>query len=83
MELLKEKLSRHINHLIQDDFEKLVSLLYRVDVSETKLKNLLHKHRDENAGSIIANMIIERQLQKIESRKKAKDSRDISDEEKW
>jgi hypothetical protein len=83
MELLKEKLSMHINHLIQDDFEKLVALLYRIDVSEAKLKKMMNDNREVNAGSIIADLIIERQQQKIESRKSSNNSKDISDEEKW
>ena len=40
-ERLKEKLSQHINYLIVNDFQKLVSILYRIDVSEAKLKYLL------------------------------------------
>jgi hypothetical protein len=57
---LEEKLSASINQLIQNNFEKLVSLLYRIDVSEKKLKNLLQDHANENAGKIIAQLIIER-----------------------
>ena len=67
-ELLKEKLSQHINYLIQSDFQKLVAALYRVDVNEKKLKRLLKEHPDSEAGKIIADLIIERQLQKIKSR---------------
>ena len=67
-EELKENLSQHINHLIQTNFQKLVSLLYRVDVSESKLKTLLKENADADAGRIIAELIIERQLQKIKSR---------------
>jgi hypothetical protein len=45
---LEEKLAAHINYLIEKDFGKLVSLLYRIDISENKLKNLLHIYADEN-----------------------------------
>ncbi len=41
MEEIKEKLSAHINRLIQNNFEQLVNLLYRIDVSEPKIKSLL------------------------------------------
>ena len=83
-EELKEKLSVHINHLINSDFEKLVSLLYRIDVSELKLKSLLQQNTGENAGGIIADLIIERQLQKIKSRQQfSKRDNNISEEEKW
>ncbi len=82
-EVLKQTLSAHINQLIQSDFEKLVSLLYRIDISEPKLKHLLKENKGEDAGNTIAELIIERQLQKIESRKKSTGNENISDEEKW
>ena len=83
-EELKERLSIQINYLIEKDFQKLVSLLYRVDVSETKLKNLLLQYPGENAGNIIAELIIERQLQKLKSRQefRRKDN-NIDENEKW
>jgi len=80
---LKQKLFSHINHLIQSDFEKMVSLLYRIDVSEVKLKYLLQNKKEEIAANTIADLIIERQLQKIESRKKSGGAENISDEKKW
>jgi hypothetical protein len=83
-EEMKGRLSVHINQLIQSDFEKLVSLLYRIDISEPKLKLLLQQNPGEDAGKIIAELIIERQLQKIKSRQQfSKRDNNISDEEKW
>lgn len=81
--LLKEKLSRHINHLIQSDFQKLVSVLYRIDVNEAKLKYLLKENSDTDASAIIADLIIERQLQKIKSRQEHRRDSTNSDEESW
>jgi hypothetical protein len=69
---LKNELSDFINDLIQKDFQKLVSILYRVDVDETKLKRILKEQADKDAAVIIANLILERELQKIETRKKFK-----------
>ena len=82
-EQLKEQLSSHINFLIQSDFQKLVSILYRVDVSESKLKHLLNENPNYDASNIIADLIIERQLQKIESRQQHHKDENISDDEKW
>jgi hypothetical protein len=83
-EELRENLSQYINSLIQTNFQKLVSLLYRIDVSEPKLKTLLQENADANAGMIIADLIIERQLQKIKAREQfRKQDKNISDEEKW
>jgi uncharacterized membrane protein len=83
-ELLKEKLSFHINHLIQTDFQKLVFVLYRVDISEAKLRLLLKENSGTDAGIIIAELMIERQAQKIKSRQQySKRDDNMSDDEKW
>ena len=81
-EELKDKLASHINYLINHDFEKLVYYLYRIDVDENKMRHLLQVKQGENAAELIADLIIERQLQKIESRKKFNTQQD-SEEEKW
>lgn len=80
---IKAQLADHINDLIRDDFQKLVGILYRIDVSESKLKQLLKENPDTDAGIIITDLIIERQLQKIKSRKEYKRDENISDDEKW
>lgn len=79
---LKNILAHEINHLINHDFEKLVRILYRVDISEKMLKQNLQEQK-QNAGAIIATMMIERQLQKIRSRQQFKSSDDIPENEKW
>ena len=83
LEELKQKLTLHINHLINHDFEKLVFYLYRIDVNENRMKDLLDKEEGENAAGLIADLIIERQLQKIKSRQETKSNTDIPDDEKW
>ncbi|HKC34538.1 MAG TPA: hypothetical protein VKB95_00695 [Chitinophagaceae bacterium] len=83
LEELKQKLALHINQLINHDFEKLVSLLYRIDVNENKIRNVLDNKEGENAAGLIADLIIERQLQKIKSRKESKSNNEIPDDEKW
>jgi hypothetical protein len=49
-----------INDYIQHDFNKLVQLLYRIDVSEEKLKYILQLNPNEDAAKLIAAVIIER-----------------------
>jgi hypothetical protein len=80
---IRKKLAIHVNDLINHDFEKLVSLLYRIDVNEAKLKHLLQENKNKDAGDLIAQMIIERQLQKIKTRNEFSKKKDESDEEKW
>lgn len=77
------QLERSINDLIQNNFERLVQLLYRIDVNEKKLKQLLSDHPQTDAATIIARLIIERQLQKVKTRKQFGNNEDIADEDKW
>jgi len=81
--LFKEKLASYINDLINHDFGKLIRILYRLDVSEQKLKETLASS-STSAGVIITEMIIERQRQKIKTRSQYhRKNKNISDEEKW
>ena len=81
--LMKQMLINRINELLTTDFQKLVSILYRVDVSEAKLKLLLKENPGTDAGLIIAELMIERQAQKIKSRQKHRRDPTNSDEEAW
>ena len=72
-----------INYLISSDFHSLVSLLYRMDVSETRINEALAGNPGTDAAKIIAGLMLERQLEKMETRKQFKRNQDISDEEKW
>lgn len=79
-----DELVAHINQLISKDFAKLVYLLYAVDVSEKKLKQLLAENPNEDAGKLIALLMLERQEQKKKSREQFKQNEeDIPDEDKW
>lgn len=83
-EALRQELATQINKLILEDFEKLVFLLYRIDVDEAKMRALLANKKDSDAGLLLADLIIERQLQKIKSRHDYSGrDQEISSEEKW
>lgn len=77
------ELAEHLNHLIKDNFDKLIAYLYRIDVNEQKLKSLLRQNPDEDAGNIMATLIIERQLEKIKTREQCRPRDDIDESEKW
>lgn len=83
MDELKNLLSSHIHYLINNNFNKLVSILYRIDVSELKLRQLLEQHPGKDAGEMIASLIIDRQVQKIKTRKEAGSSGDIPEDDRW
>ena len=81
---IREELSKYINDLIVNDFQKLVSILYRIDISESRLKQLLQEENHEDAGKVIADLIIQRQLEKVKTRQQFKQtSENIDESEKW
>ena len=81
---LQKVLSEQINFLMTNNFSSLIAVLYRLDIAEKKLRKPLANNADKTAGDIIADLIIERQLQKIELRKTFKFENDqISEDERW
>jgi len=80
---LLQELAVAINHLIQTDFAQLINILYRIDISERTLKETLQQQADEDAGLLIARLIIERQLQKQKVRAQFRSQENIPDDDKW
>lgn len=58
-----------IEQLLARDYEKLVYFLYRVDVSETKIRALLEQAAGENTPALLAAAIVDRLQEKVLSRK--------------
>ncbi|MFM2361157.1 MAG: hypothetical protein RLZZ316_59 [Bacteroidota bacterium] len=82
--ILLAGLAAHINQLIQHRFDKLIQLLYQIDVDEKKLKTILQNNAATDAGMLIAAIIIKRQLQKIQSiHQFSANKNNIADDEKW
>lgn len=81
---LRQNLELYINNLINHNFEKLVFYLYRIDVDENKIKQLLALKEGENAAGLIAELVIERQTEKIKSRRQfTQRDNNIDENEKW
>ncbi len=66
----RNKLIFAVKHLLESDLEKLVNILYRIDIEEDKVNRALASNGTEEAVSGIADLIIQRQIQKLEIRKK-------------
>ena len=81
-ELLFAQMAQYINYLLLNDFDKLVNILYRIDVDEEKLKQVLKEEPQQDASQIIVRLLIERQQQKNRFRRNT-DSGPIAEEEKW
>ena len=81
---LVEAFAIHLNDMIVHHFSQLITALYRIDVSEQKIRQTLRENPQADAGKIIAHLIIERQKQKIKTRElfRSRDN-DIDENERW
>lgn len=70
LQAIRQLLIQRIDELIRTDFDKLKWILYRIDINEKKLTEALKADAEADAASIMADMIIARQIEKAESRKK-------------
>jgi hypothetical protein len=82
-DLTAEQMISFINDLIDKDFPRLVQLLYRLDVSEEKLKSVLLEHPTGDAGDMIAALILERIAQREKAKQLFKTDAEIPEDEKW
>jgi hypothetical protein len=84
-ETVEAVLAEKVNALIEGNFDQLLQLLYRIDINEYRLRRLLVENEGEDAGKIIARLIVQRQWEKIESRRKYRQDTDAGadGEEKW
>lgn len=57
-------------YLVDNDFPKLIQILYKADVDQYKLKELLENTEGLSSAEVIANAYIERQKAKVETWKK-------------
>lgn len=63
---LREALIKAFEYLVEDDFPKLVQILYRADVDQDKLKLLLESTGNSSSGEVIADAYMARQKAKLE-----------------
>jgi hypothetical protein len=82
-EQLEELLAQRLEELISHDFQQFVLLLYKIDVAENKVREVLQSDITPNAYRKIAALLIQRQQQKIISRKEFTKPIDDDEEEKW
>ena len=69
-EQLRDVLIKAFTYLVEDDFSKLLQILYRADVDQYKLKELLENTEGKSSAEIIADAYIARQKAKVETWKK-------------
>jgi hypothetical protein len=65
-----EKLCNYISWLMESRMDFLLSLMYRLDVTEKSIKEALHPSNPANPVKALAELIIQRQLDRIKTKEK-------------
>jgi hypothetical protein len=75
LEEFRKYLTERLKILLDEKFDTLVNILYRIDISEKKLSQLFSGNKRDSIPSTLADLIIERQLQKIRLRNMYKEGK--------
>lgn len=65
-ERVKSALSARIADLLERDFERLMQICYQIDLNEQKVKAALFSPEGQSPSDLLAELILKRQIQKIE-----------------
>ncbi len=64
-EELFDQIEPHIDKLIGSNQKKFMGILYRIDLSDVQIKKAVNENLSEPFTSIITDLIIKRELQKV------------------
>jgi hypothetical protein len=67
-EQLREALTQAIVRLLLNDMEKLLTILYRIDVSERKVKEVFAQHDPKLIAPQLSELILKREAEKVKTR---------------
>jgi hypothetical protein len=67
---LREKLEKIVAYLLDNDFERLLNAMYRLDINEDKFKIALSGMGTKVISEEITDLIISREIQKLKTRMK-------------
>ncbi|WP_114781420.1 hypothetical protein [Botryobacter ruber] len=65
---LEQQIASVVGNLLRTDLNKLLHILYRIDVDEHQVKIALTSASEEEVAFRIARLIIKRELQKVQTR---------------
>ena len=75
LEEFRKYLTEKMRDLLDNNYNLLINTLYRIDVSEKKLSELFSEKKKESIPGKLADLIIERQIEKINFRKKYREGK--------
>ncbi len=62
---LFEQIEPQIKNLINNNHQKFLGILYRIDVSDIQIKKAVSENSSESFSVIVTDLIIKRELQKV------------------
>ncbi len=69
MSQLKTYLTEQLVYMLHHEMEKLMGILYRIDIRERDVKNAFAQNNPKLIAPLLAEAIIQRELEKAQSRK--------------
>lgn len=75
LEEFKKYLTEKMRDLLDKNYNLLINTLYRIDISEKKLSELFSSRNKELIPEKLADLIIERQIEKIIFRKRYREGK--------
>ena len=72
LEIFRDALALRLRQIIDFQFSKLAPLLYRIDVDERKVDEIMRTAPFSDVPERLADLIIQRRLQAMETRRKYK-----------
>lgn len=75
LEEFKKYLTEKMRDLLDKNYNLLINTLYRIDISEKKLSELFSSRNKELIPEKLADLIIERQIEKINFRKRYREGK--------
>lgn len=72
MNQVRDLLAVRVREMLDKNVEKLVSTLYRIDISQRVTDEIFNLSSKDDIALLIADAVIQRQLQKIKTRRKYK-----------
>ena len=67
LEEFKLFLTKKLSDLMVKNFDEVLNILYQIDINESKVRDVIQSNNNYKA-SLLADLIIERQLQKVKTR---------------
>ncbi len=75
LEEFRRYLAEKMKDMLDNNYNLLINTLYRIDISERKLAELFSSRNRESIPEKIADLIIERQIEKINYRKQYREGK--------